>query len=171
MSNFHIAFRDLLHAVNLRHGTDGFTSPPKEGGLRIFLPWKIRRLRPGLNPRTWVPKAKSFTYCLQISKQTCIIPHASTIIFKIKYNMKSVPCLSDLNIQDWNTVNDTNIKNYGLGINTPHGNHVLLYVIICCVVFEKCYYSHSAMSSITAVFDVCKTFHTQFIMFWKLYYS
>ena len=22
-------FRDLLHATNLRHGTDGFTSPPK----------------------------------------------------------------------------------------------------------------------------------------------
>jgi len=31
-------FRDLLHAANLRHGTDGFTSPPKEGELRIFLP-------------------------------------------------------------------------------------------------------------------------------------
>ena len=43
--------RDLLHAANLRHGTDGFTSPP-----RIFSPLKIRRLRPGLNPRTWVPK-------------------------------------------------------------------------------------------------------------------
>ena len=28
-------FRDLLHAANL-HGTDGFTSPPKEGVLRIF---------------------------------------------------------------------------------------------------------------------------------------
>ena len=26
----------LLHAVNLRHGTDGFTSPPKEGVLKIF---------------------------------------------------------------------------------------------------------------------------------------
>ena len=26
----------LLHAVNLRHGTDGFTSPLKEGVLRIF---------------------------------------------------------------------------------------------------------------------------------------
>jgi len=25
---------------NLRHGTDGFTSPPKEGMLRIFLPEK-----------------------------------------------------------------------------------------------------------------------------------
>jgi hypothetical protein len=29
-------FRDLLHAANLRLGTDGFTSPPKEGVLRIF---------------------------------------------------------------------------------------------------------------------------------------
>jgi hypothetical protein len=30
----------LLHAVNLRHGTDGFTSPPKKGALRIFSPEK-----------------------------------------------------------------------------------------------------------------------------------
>ena len=29
-------FRDLLHATNLRHGTDGFTFPPKEGVLKIF---------------------------------------------------------------------------------------------------------------------------------------
>ena len=36
MPDFHITFRDLLHAVNLRHGTDGFTSTPKEGVLRIF---------------------------------------------------------------------------------------------------------------------------------------
>jgi len=53
--------RDLLHAANLRHGTDGFTSPPKEGVLRIFSPLKIRRLWPGLNPRTWVPKANTLT--------------------------------------------------------------------------------------------------------------
>ena len=50
-------FRDLFHAANLLHGTDGFTSPPKEGVLRIFSPLKIRRLRSGLNPRTWVLKA------------------------------------------------------------------------------------------------------------------
>ena len=31
-------FRDLLHAANLRHGTDSYTSPPKEGVLRIFSP-------------------------------------------------------------------------------------------------------------------------------------
>jgi len=30
--------RDLLHAANLQHGTDGFTSPPKEGVMRIFSP-------------------------------------------------------------------------------------------------------------------------------------
>ena len=48
MPDFHVAFRNLLHAVNLRYGTDGFTSPPKEGVLR-----------PGLNPRTWVPKAST----------------------------------------------------------------------------------------------------------------
>jgi len=46
-------FRDHLHAANLRHGTDGSTSPPKEGVLRIFFALKIRRLRPGLNPQTW----------------------------------------------------------------------------------------------------------------------
>jgi hypothetical protein len=37
-ADFHIIFRHLLHAVKLRHETDGFTSPPKEGVLRIFSP-------------------------------------------------------------------------------------------------------------------------------------
>jgi hypothetical protein len=61
-SNFdHGTFRDLLHAANLRHGTHGFTSLPKEGVLRNFPPLKIRRLRPGLNPRTWVPEASTLT--------------------------------------------------------------------------------------------------------------
>jgi hypothetical protein len=32
--------RVLLHAAALRHGTDDFTSPPKEGMLRIFSPEK-----------------------------------------------------------------------------------------------------------------------------------
>jgi hypothetical protein len=39
-ADVHVTFRGLLHAVKLRHGNDGFTSPPKEGGLRIFLPEK-----------------------------------------------------------------------------------------------------------------------------------
>jgi hypothetical protein len=31
---------DILHAANLQHETDGFTSAPKEGMLRIFSPEK-----------------------------------------------------------------------------------------------------------------------------------
>jgi hypothetical protein len=37
-ADLHVTFKDLLHAVKLRHGTDGFTSFPKEGVLRIFSP-------------------------------------------------------------------------------------------------------------------------------------
>ena len=48
-------FRDLLHAANLRHGTDGFTSPPKA----LLPPEKSLRLRPCLNPRTWVLKGST----------------------------------------------------------------------------------------------------------------
>ena len=60
MPDFHVTFRDLLHAVNLRHGTNGFTSLSREGLLRIFFRLeKIRRLRTGLNPRIWVPKANT----------------------------------------------------------------------------------------------------------------
>jgi hypothetical protein len=78
--------RDLLHAANLRHGTDGFTFPPKEGVLKIFSPLKIRRLRPGLNPRTWVPKASTlpldhrsrlYTITLQIMTPSLSIQSAT----------------------------------------------------------------------------------------------
>ena len=60
---------DLLHAANLRHGTEDFTSPPEEGVLRIFFALKIGRLRPGLNPRTWVPKAST----LPLDHQSCFM--------------------------------------------------------------------------------------------------
>jgi hypothetical protein len=35
-ADFHITFRNLLHAVKIQHWTDSFTAPPKEGVLRIF---------------------------------------------------------------------------------------------------------------------------------------
>ena len=43
-------FEDRLNAVNLRHGTDGFTSPPTEGVLRIFPPSKILTASAGFEP-------------------------------------------------------------------------------------------------------------------------
>jgi hypothetical protein len=36
MPDFHVAFRDLLHVVDLRHWIHSFTSLPKEGVLMIF---------------------------------------------------------------------------------------------------------------------------------------
>ena len=50
ISDFHVTFRDLLHAVNLRHRTDGFTSPPKEGVLRIFFALKNLTASVGFEP-------------------------------------------------------------------------------------------------------------------------
>jgi hypothetical protein len=38
MPDFHVAFRDLLHVVNIRQGNHGFTSLLKEGALKIFWP-------------------------------------------------------------------------------------------------------------------------------------
>jgi hypothetical protein len=40
----------LLHAVNLRHGTNGFTSPPKEVVLRIFITLKNPSPSVGIEP-------------------------------------------------------------------------------------------------------------------------
>jgi hypothetical protein len=78
--------RDLLHIANLRHGTDGFTSPPKEGMLRIFSPLKIRRLRPGLYPRTWVPKASTTEASSEVIwVNICIFSKLSYFIAKICY--------------------------------------------------------------------------------------
>ena len=48
--DFRVTFRDLLHAVNLRHGTNDFTSLPKEGALRIFSPRKNPTASTGYEP-------------------------------------------------------------------------------------------------------------------------
>jgi hypothetical protein len=39
-ADFHVIYRDLLHAVTIRHETDGFTFLPMEDVLRIFSPQK-----------------------------------------------------------------------------------------------------------------------------------
>jgi len=72
-ADFHVTFRDLLHAVKLRHGTDGFTSPPKEGVLRIFFrpknptalagcePANLDTKRQHANPRPPKPLIQTYT--------------------------------------------------------------------------------------------------------------
>ena len=59
--DFHVTFRDLLHAANLRHGTDGFTSPPKEGVLRIFFALKNPTASAGFEPANLGTKGQHAT--------------------------------------------------------------------------------------------------------------
>jgi hypothetical protein len=79
---FH-ARKVLLHAINLRHGTDGFTSPPKEVVLWIFITLKIHRPRPGLNPQTLGPVAS-----------TLLLDHRGrlVVISKVKKNFFVLHC-------------------------------------------------------------------------------
>jgi hypothetical protein len=54
-ADFHVTFRDLLHAVKLRR----IYFPSEGRRAEDFFALRIRRLRPGANPRTWVPKAST----------------------------------------------------------------------------------------------------------------
>jgi hypothetical protein len=61
-SDLHVVrFRNLIHAVKLRHGTDGFTPPPKEGVLtnwgllvQICLFIQVRTAALRLIVRSWL---------------------------------------------------------------------------------------------------------------------
>ena len=61
MLDFHVIFRDLLHATNLRHGTNGFTSLPKEGVLKIFSALKIPKDSAGIEPANLGTKGQHTT--------------------------------------------------------------------------------------------------------------
>jgi hypothetical protein len=50
-------FRDILHVENLRHGTDGFTSPPKEN----FFTLKNPTASAGFEPANLGPKGQHAT--------------------------------------------------------------------------------------------------------------
>jgi len=60
-TDFHVTFKDLLHAVKLWHGTDGFTSPPKEGVLRIFFRPKNPTASAGCEPANLGTKGQHAT--------------------------------------------------------------------------------------------------------------
>ena len=86
MPDFHVTFSDLLHAVNLRHGTNGFLLPFRRKACWGFSRHeKSRRLRPGLNPRTWVPKASTLpldhrSRCETSVRNRCLISLKSAIL-------------------------------------------------------------------------------------------
>jgi hypothetical protein len=82
-ADFHVTFRDLLHAVNLRHGTDSFTSPPKEGVLRIFSPLKILTASAGFEPANLGTKRQH-----DAPRQTKPLRKADTLLRKWSYRRR-----------------------------------------------------------------------------------
>jgi len=60
-ADLHVTFRDLLHAIKLRHGTDDFTSPPKEGVLRISFRPKNPTASAGYEPANLGTKGQHAT--------------------------------------------------------------------------------------------------------------
>ena len=60
-SRIQLNSRDLLHAANLRHGTDDFTSPPKEGVLKIFFALKNPTASAGFEPANLGTKGQHAT--------------------------------------------------------------------------------------------------------------
>jgi hypothetical protein len=50
MPDFDVAFRDLLHTVNLRHGTHSFTSLPKGRCAEDFFTLKNPTVLAGFEP-------------------------------------------------------------------------------------------------------------------------
>ena len=57
----HIHFRVLLHATNMRHGTNDFTSLPKEGVVRIFFALKNPTASAGFEPANLGTKGQHAT--------------------------------------------------------------------------------------------------------------
>jgi hypothetical protein len=60
-NNYLIHVEFLTYGKILRHGASGFTAPPKEGVLPIFIALKSRSSRPGLNTRTFSLVASTLT--------------------------------------------------------------------------------------------------------------
>ena len=61
MPDFHVTFRDVLHAVNLRLGTNDFNFLPKEGVLRIYFALKNPTTSAGFEPANLGTKGQHAT--------------------------------------------------------------------------------------------------------------
>ena len=89
-----IHFRVLLHASNMRHGTNGFTSLLKEGVLRIFFALKNPKASAGFEPVNFGTKGQHatsrplkslyniVTLCFFIMK-VIVLFYNFTLIFKL----------------------------------------------------------------------------------------
>jgi hypothetical protein len=91
--------RDLLHAANLRHGTDGFTSPPKESVLRIFFALKNPTCLAGFEPANLGTKGQHATSRPPKSDYTAIFHIILQTVGLSKTNLMGVNDLLPFSLQ------------------------------------------------------------------------
>jgi hypothetical protein len=77
----HISKGSLTCCKILQYGADGFTSPPKESVLQIFIAYKIHRPRLGLNPQTL--RAMPCTLTIRPPRTTRSAPPVELFFFGI----------------------------------------------------------------------------------------
>ena len=88
-------FRHLLHAANLRHVTDGVTSPPKQGVLRIFRP-KITTASDGfLTRELWYQRPARYPQTTEVDDTAfhCIILYIIVLIPAAHFHLNLVKFL------------------------------------------------------------------------------
>jgi hypothetical protein len=61
MPDFHLAFRDLLHTVNIRYGTHSFTFPSEGRRAEDFLALKNPKASAGFEPANFGSKGQHAT--------------------------------------------------------------------------------------------------------------
>ena len=101
MPDFHVTFRELLHAVNLQHGTNGFTSLLKEGVLRIFFTLKNPMASAGFELVNLDAKGQHATSRPPRSRMSPAVPEFWALTGK---TLPYFFFISDLNIQNGYTL-------------------------------------------------------------------
>jgi hypothetical protein len=87
----------LLYAVNLRHGTDGFTPPPKEVLLRIFITLKNRSSSAGFKPANLLSSGKHATTRPDENNSNKIYPLSGTSV-KLSFTKKQLRSRSERSV-------------------------------------------------------------------------
>ena len=96
------AIKNLLHAANLRHGTDGFTSSPKEGVLTIFSSSASVRFEPanlGTKGQHATPRPPKPLSCIKIINNiNYYMLHANLLMhseFPLSFHICDKKCIAN----------------------------------------------------------------------------
>ena len=129
LNEWSVRRRDLYLTTHNNHNRQTSMPPPRRAE-DFYLPLKIRRLRPGLNPRTWVPKAST----LPLDHRSRYHQTGITVFCKLWYNCGGIAPVF-LNHQLSRGVQTARFfLFYGAQPGTAHSSHcglMIRYIPVC----------------------------------------